>query len=56
MQDKRIWDYAEKHKIPYDTVIVAMEMVEENPKLDVFALMLTPTDEQIITMRCKLMG
>ena len=52
---RAIWEYAKRNHIPYDTVIAAMEMVEFNPRLDVYAVMLYPTDSQAFTLKVKTM-
>lgn len=48
-----IWAYAKEHKVPFDTVMVARKIVESDPKLDIFAVMLYPTDEQSKLFNCN---
>ena len=53
---KAVWEYAKKHHIPYETVIAALEMVQRDPKLDIFNVLMHPTDSQVMTLKCKALG
>jgi len=53
---QELWRYAKKHGISYDTVVAALEMVEFEPKEDIYAILSNPTDSQKMTLRSKLMG
>ena len=52
---KNIWAYAKEHKIEYDTVMAALEMIEFDPKQDIYGILMTPTDSQKMTLKSKIM-
>ena len=53
---KKLWEFARVNNIEYDTVMVALEMVEFDPKQDIYGILMSPTDAQKMTLRSKLMG
>lgn len=50
---RALWAHAHKHHIPYDTVINALDMVNDNPRLDIYGLLMHPTDGQALSLKCK---
>ena len=53
---KKVWEFARINKIEYDTVMAALEMVEFDPKQDIYGILASPTDSQKMTLRSKIMG
>jgi len=47
---REVWAYAKKHNIPYDAVVAAIEMAKNNPNLDIYAVMMNPTDSQKVAL------
>jgi len=53
---KNIWAFAKENGIAYDTVMAALEMIEFDPKQDIYGILSAPTDSQRITLKSKIMG
>ena len=47
---RAVWAYARKNKVPYDVVRASLIMVKEDPRLDVYGIMRSPTDEQALKL------